>query len=182
MSAFAEIGKGSSHYLVNVDAIRYVSSYGMFGAGGTIVFNEKEKLSFAEPYESLVAKILAATVKEEKGKIPHTPLKEKGETRDNTTPRARTRVRFVKPTVEEVAAHIREKGYTFDAEEFWNFYESKGWRVGSHVMKSWTSACVTWQKIRDREKLREAELTAHIDAKMDERERRIKAALRVYKL
>ena len=27
----------------------------------------------AEPYDSVVAKILAATVKEEKGKIPHTP-------------------------------------------------------------------------------------------------------------
>ena len=113
---------------------------------------------------------ILTTVKEEKGKIPHAPLKEKGETRDNTTPRARTRGKFVKPTVEEVAAHIREKGYTFDAEEFWNFYESKGWRVGSHVMKSWTSACVTWQKTRDREERREAARTAHIDAKMDERE------------
>ena len=62
-------------------------------------------------------------------------------------------------------------GYTFDPEAFWNFYESKEWRVGSHVMKSWTSACVTWQKIRNREKRCEAILTAHIDAKMDERER-----------
>ena len=34
------------------------------------------------------------------------------------------------------------------------------------MMKSWTSACVTWQKIDDRR----AKLTAHIDAKMDERE------------
>ena len=56
----------------------------------------------AEPYESLVAKILAATVKEEKGKIPHTPLKEKGETGDSTPNRARTREKFVKPTVEKV--------------------------------------------------------------------------------
>ena len=89
--------------------------------------------------------------KEERGKIPHTPLKEKGETRESLHAHARTRERFVKPTVEEVAAHIRKKGYKFDAEEFWNFYESKGWRIGSHVMKSWTSACVTWQKKRERE-------------------------------
>ena len=61
-------------------------------------------------------------------------------------------------------------GYTFDPEAFWNFYESKGWRVGNHVMKSWTSACVTWQKRTDAEKKREAELTAHIDARADERE------------
>ena len=124
----------------------------------------------AEPYESLVAKILAATVKEEKGKIPHTPLKEKGETSLETKTRARTREKFVKPTVEAVAKYIRDNGYTFDAEAFWNFYESKGWRVGNHVMKSWTSACVTWQKRTDAEKKRESELTAHIDARADERE------------
>ena len=58
---------------------------------------------------------------------------------------------------------------------FWNFYESKGWRVGSHVMKSWTSACVTWQKRIDAEKKREAARTAHIDAKMDERSEKLTA-------
>ena len=124
----------------------------------------------AEPYDSVVAKILAATAKEEKGKIPHTPLKEKGETSLETKTRARTREKFVKPTVEAVAKYIRDNGYTFDPEAFWNFYESKGWRVGNHVMKSWTSACVTWQKRTDAEKKREAELTAHIDARADERE------------
>ena len=110
-----------------------------------------------------------ATVKEEKGKIPHTPLKEKGESNNNNS-RSRAREKFVKPTVEEVAKYIRDNGYTFDPEAFWNFYESKGWRVGNHVMKSWTSACVTWQKRTDAEKKREAELTAHIDARADERE------------
>ena len=53
---------------------------------------------------------------------------------------------FVKPTVEEVAAHVREKGYTFDPVSFWNYYESNGWKVGRNTMKSWTSACVTWQR------------------------------------
>ena len=108
--------------------------------------------------------------KEERGKIPHTPLKEKGETRESYP--ARARKVFTKPTVEEVAAYIREKGYAFDAEEFWNYYESKGWYVGSHVMRSWRSACVTWQKKRERDAAREAARTAHIDAKMDERERK----------
>ena len=52
----------------------------------------------------------------------------------------------MKPTVEEVAAHVRARGYTFDAEQFWSYYESKGWLVGRAPMKSWQSACVTWQK------------------------------------
>ena len=51
----------------------------------------------------------------------------------------------MKPTVEEVAAHVRARGYTFDAEQFWSYYESKGWLVGRAPMKSWQSACVTWQ-------------------------------------
>ena len=80
------------------------------------------------------------------------------------------RVEFDKPTVEEVAAHVRAKGYAFDPEQFWHFYESNGWRVGSHVMKSWQSACVTWQKKECRDARREAERQAHIDARMDERE------------
>jgi hypothetical protein len=47
----------------------------------------------------------------------------------------------VKPTIEEVAAHVREKGYTFDPEHFWSFYESNGWRVGYRQMRSWRAAC-----------------------------------------
>ena len=83
--------------------------------------------------------------KEERGKIPHTPLKEKGE-KEHTHSRARERKQFVKPTVEEVAAHVREKGYLFSADAFWNFYESKGWMVGKVHMRNWKAACVTWQR------------------------------------
>ena len=76
---------------------------------------------------------------------PQTPYKEKGK-KPTTTTTTRARARFVKPTVEEVAAHVRAKGYTFDPVSFWNYYESNGWKVGRNTMKSWTSACVTWQR------------------------------------
>ena len=79
--------------------------------------------------------------------------------------------------MEEVAAHIRENGYVFDAEEFWNYYEATGWRIGHHVMRSWQSACVTWQKNREQKAKDEAARTAHIDAKMDEREKKRKASI-----
>lgn len=53
--------------------------------------------------------------------------------------------RFVKPTVEEVAAYAAEKGYRgFDAGRFWNFYESKGWMVGKNKMTNWRSAVSNW--------------------------------------
>ena len=53
---------------------------------------------------------------------------------------------FVKPTVEEVKAYVNEKGYHFDPEAFFSFYESNGWKVGKNPMKSWQSACITWEK------------------------------------
>jgi DNA-binding PadR family transcriptional regulator len=56
--------------------------------------------------------------------------------------------RFVKPTIQEIQAHILEKGYTFDAEAFYAFYESNGWKVGRNPMKNWKMACTTWAKNR----------------------------------
>ena len=56
---------------------------------------------------------------------------------------------FVKPTIEEIKAHVIEKGYHFDPEAFFSFYESNGWKVGKNPMKSWQSACITWEKRED---------------------------------
>lgn len=55
---------------------------------------------------------------------------------------------FVPPTLEEVEAYVKEKGYHFEAETFIAFYESNGWKVGKNPMKNWKSACVTWEKNR----------------------------------
>ena len=61
------------------------------------------------------------------------------------TPEPQTK-RFQKPTVEEVRAYCAEKGYTIDAEQFVNYYESNGWRVGRNPMKSWKAAVATWTR------------------------------------
>ncbi len=60
-------------------------------------------------------------------------------------PKRKTKA-FQKPTIEEIQTYINEKGYTFDAEEFYNHYESNGWLVGKAPMKNWKSACFTWSK------------------------------------
>lgn len=52
---------------------------------------------------------------------------------------------FVPPTVEEVKAYIAEKGWQIDAEQWWNFYNSKGWMVGKNKMQKWKSAVATWK-------------------------------------
>lgn len=56
------------------------------------------------------------------------------------------RASFVKPTIDEVRAYIAEKGYSVDAEKFWNFYEAKDWYIGKNKMKRWHNAVATWAR------------------------------------
>lgn len=54
--------------------------------------------------------------------------------------------RFQKPTIEEIRQYCQEKGVNVDAEQFYNFYESKGWLIGKSPMKNWRAAVATWAK------------------------------------
>lgn len=58
--------------------------------------------------------------------------------------------RFTKPTVEEIAAYCQERQNGVDPQRFYDFYESKGWKIGKTPMKDWRAAVRTWeQKRRD---------------------------------
>lgn len=59
------------------------------------------------------------------------------------------KARFTPPTVEEVAAYAKEKGYSIDAERFVNFYESKNWMIGKNKMAKWKAAVANWAKGAD---------------------------------
>ena len=74
--------------------------------------------------------------------------KDKEKDKDKDINNKKTSKRFVPPSVDELSAYIKEKGYHFDAESFIAHYESNGWMVGRNKMKSWKSACVTWEKNR----------------------------------
>lgn len=63
--------------------------------------------------------------------------------------------RFVKPTADEVRAYCAERGNCVDAQAFVDFYEAKGWKVGSSPMKDWKAAVRTWEK-RDAERKQSA--------------------------
>lgn len=60
---------------------------------------------------------------------------------------ARTRAR--RPSVDEVRAYCQERHNSVDAQQFCDFYASKGWKVGREPMKDWRAAVRTWEK-RDR--------------------------------
>lgn len=54
--------------------------------------------------------------------------------------------RFVKPTVEEIATYCAERSNKVDAQKFFDYYESNGWKVGRNSMKDWKAAVRTWEK------------------------------------
>ena len=107
---------------------------------------------------------------------PNTPYKEKGESIEiNTNARTRegklTCEGFLVPTLDDVKAHAAMLGIPADiAEDFWNTNSATGWTYrGSRIVK-WGPLLQSWHRSVKRKQARDAKLTAHIDAKMDERE------------
>ena len=59
---------------------------------------------------------------------------------------AASNTRFKKPTIEEIAAYCAERKNNVDPQAFFDFYESKGWRVGNQPMKDWRACVRTWER------------------------------------
>lgn len=56
------------------------------------------------------------------------------------------RATFTKPTVEEIDAYCSERKNGIDPQAFFDFYESKGWKVGAVKMKDWRASVRTWEQ------------------------------------
>jgi hypothetical protein len=54
--------------------------------------------------------------------------------------------KFKKPTLEEVKNYCLERNNNVDAENFIDFYESNGWKVGNNKMKDWKASVRTWER------------------------------------
>jgi hypothetical protein len=49
-------------------------------------------------------------------------------------------------SIQEIAAYCEERNKGVNPEAFWDFYESKGWKVGNQAMKDWRAAVRNWEK------------------------------------
>lgn len=56
---------------------------------------------------------------------------------------------FKKPTIKDIREYCTERRNNVDAEAFYAFYESNGWKVGKNPMKNWKQAVITWEKRED---------------------------------
>ena len=54
--------------------------------------------------------------------------------------------RFIKPSIEEIENYCKERNNKINASAFYDFYESKGWKVGNQSMKNWKACIRTWEQ------------------------------------
>jgi hypothetical protein len=59
-------------------------------------------------------------------------------------PARASRGAFVRPTLDEIRAYAAAEKLNVGAEEFLNYYDSKGWRIGSSPMENWKAAARNW--------------------------------------
>ena len=60
--------------------------------------------------------------------------------------------KFKKPNIEEIEEYCKERNNGINANTFYDFYESKGWKVGNQPMKNWQACIRTWEKRNKPEK------------------------------
>jgi hypothetical protein len=71
---------------------------------------------------------------------------------------------FIKPKKNEIEVYCIERNNNIDFEAFYDFYESKDWKIGKNKMKDWKAAVRTWER-RDKKK---PQTMSKIDSQLSE--------------
>lgn len=53
---------------------------------------------------------------------------------------------IIPPTLEMIRNYCKENNYSTNPEDFYDFYESKGWYVGKNKMKDWHKSLSLWER------------------------------------
>ena len=56
------------------------------------------------------------------------------------------RKRFEKPTLSQITQYCLKRNNNVNAEQFYDYYESNGWKVGKNAMKDWEACVRTWER------------------------------------
>jgi hypothetical protein len=52
----------------------------------------------------------------------------------------------IPPKIEDIKIYCSERGNGINPEQFFDYYESRGWMIGKNKMKNWQAAIRTWEK------------------------------------
>ena len=71
------------------------------------------------------------------------------EVKDKSFPSKKKNKEFIPPTLNEVEAYVKEKGYHFSAKAFFDYYEADDWHYGKGnnrtKITNWKRCCATWE-------------------------------------
>lgn len=73
---------------------------------------------------------------------------------DNDIKEKLKRKNFIKPTLEEIKNYCTERSNKVNATKFYNFYESKGWKIGKETMEDWKACIRTWEEPKETSNLK----------------------------
>ncbi len=62
--------------------------------------------------------------------------------------------RFKPPTIDEIESYADQRGLNVDPGNFFDFYQSNGWKVGKNKMKDWKAALRGWSRRNGEKALR----------------------------
>jgi hypothetical protein len=84
--------------------------------------------------------------RERSPKATSVPREEKKRAEKRVSKREEQASSFRPPTVDEIRDYCTARNNKIDPEQFRDFYESKGWLVGSAKMKDWKACIRNWEK------------------------------------
>lgn len=115
--------------------------------------------------------ILKGGIKEnDKGGIKEN-FKDNNTSINNNITYSNNKVRFKKPTVNEIADYCIERKNSIDAETFYDFYESKDWKIGNNKMKAWKACVRTWEKRQIKNNSGMSKIHSHLQKNMNVKEK-----------
>ena len=71
--------------------------------------------------------------------------------------------KFKKPDIEEIKTYCKSRNNKVDGEQFLNYYESKGWKIGKTPMKNWKAAIRTWEKNEFKTDKKQSKVKTNLD-------------------
>ena len=81
------------------------------------------------------------------------------------------RKNFIVPKISEIEdyCHLRDNGIS--AEQFYDFYQSKGWLVGKTKMKDWKAAIRNWERNRKKSVKGMSKIHSHLQKNINVKEK-----------
>ena len=108
--------------------------------------------AFGKNYKNLVTKMSepldtnVQTLGTQMSEQNNSSIKKYKEIKNNKLFFKESEKKFKKPTLEEIQNYCIERNNKIDAEQFINYYEANGWKVGRNPMKDWKATIRYWER------------------------------------